>query len=664
MSDPNRSVRIFPFRYKLTLLIAAIVVLVLVAIFVVVERDVEAEFRSLVVRQLEQTERYVGETMKTRYEQLFATAISLSHDTLVLDILTDRSLSLLTRNDIVEEEILPGLLNVNLLVVLSDEGIPLASNLAWGDEMGGVPDLLSGARWFQDALRGQEAAGTLSIDGTYHQALAMPVFVAEKMLGILVTCREFGALELAQIKDAAQADIALLRDGVVSLSTLGVSPSRRAGLDAWLAAGGARWDGASGSSAAAEVELAGERFMLRPVLDPDGFVPPYIVIQSLDERLAFLTDLQLSTIVIGLIGIGVGVALGFLMAMAVSRPIDVLRVATREVARENLDHRVRIETHDEFAELGESFNRMITGLAEKRRIRSALDKSVSREIADHILASDAQLGGERRRATVLFADIRDFTSHAERLDPQSLISLINSYFSSINRCIDSHHGVTDKFIGDAVMALFGIPIARASHALDAIRAAQDMLGSLATFNREVASGYDCELEIGVGINTGDVIAGLVGSEDRLSYTAMGDEVNLASRLEGLCKIYGAEIIVGEATLAELESESPEALSDLAIRELDRVRVKGRKQSAAIYEILMRPQSPLELAPQIELFQKGRLCMLRADFEAARIHFESLLKVSPSDRGARLMLARCESYLADPHLFERDYVAGVRILTSK
>ena len=135
-------------------------------------------------------------------------------------------------------------------------------------------------------------------------------------------------------------------------------------------------------------------------------------------------------------------------------------------------------------------------------------------------------------------------------------------------------------------------------------------------------------------------------------------------MEGLAKLYGAKIVLGEATVAELERTSPEAFSELALRELDRVRVKGRSSAVAVYEVLMRSESPLELAPQLELFQKAHRCMLVADFEGARIHLESVLTAWPHDLVARILRERCEVYIEDPGLFEREYDAGVRILTAK
>ena len=684
MSARTDTLRVFPFRYKLTLLIAAIVVIVLAAILAVAERYIEDEFRALVIEQLGQTDRYVGETLEGRFELLQSSTRLLSDDKLVLDILTDPGLSDLTRSDIVEEEIAPALGEVDLLAVLDDDGNVLGHNAGWAEAVTRVFDQVRAAGWFPELLAGRPASGTVFLAGDYHQVVGMPVFIGEEMAGIVIASRAFTEEQLGAIKDATGADIAILRDGRVFLSTFGTLTEDagrvagyHAGLDDWLASGpgaaaedgpgAAAEDGpaaATGEGVAAEARLLDERYLLRRVEGSEGLAPPYVVAQSLDRRLAFLNGLRLSILGIGALGVGIGVALGFLMALAVSRPILSLRNATREVERDNLDHRVSIHTRDEFAELGFAFNRMIEGLEEKRRIRSALDKSVSPEVADHILGSDAQLGGERRRATILFSDIRGFAELAERLPAEQLISLLNAYYTRINACIEAHRGITDKYIGDAVMALFGIPVAREQHALDAVRTAQDLVGALSVFNREVASGYGLTVETGIGISTGDVVAGLIGSADRLAYTAVGDETNLSSRLEGLCRHYDAQIILGEAAVQELESASPEALANLPLRELDKVRVKGRKTPVRVYELLVRPIPVTELAPQLSFFQQARQCLLRRDFAGARTGLEAVLAAWSEDRAARALLLRCEAYAADPALFDREYHEGVRILTSK
>lgn len=662
--------RVIPFRLKLTLAISGIVVALLGTLFFVIQRNIETEFRRLVTRQLEQTERFVSEKMGDRRAQLFSSAVTAAHERLIHDLISDTSLSPATRQDILADEVQPGLMGVDLVAITDPDGNVLAQELPATGEPQPVVGAVTSEPWFADLLAGADVAGHVFVGGQYHQIVGVPVFLAEEMIGAVLVGKTLEGANLIEIKESTDADVVVLADGRVAVSTIWTWSNDEETLEsylqafsAWLPSALARTAG--GADRATELDLLGERFLARIEDDPDDFVPPYVVVQSLDRRLAFLDDLELTTIGIGVLGVGIGIAMGFGLALAVSRPIQVLRLATREVERENLDHRVDIRTRDEFAQLGNAFNDMISGLAEKQRIRSALDKSVSPEVAEHILSSEANLGGERRRTTILFSDMRAFSTLAEALDPTELIELLNGYFTRINGCIRSHHGVTDKFIGDAVMALFGAPIPRAEHALDAIRAGLDMLGVLEVFNREVAlPRFETRLRIGVGINTGDVVAGLVGSADRLAYTCVGDDVNLASRLEGLTERYGADLVIGESTFRELQQASPDALREIPVRELDRVRAKGKRADVAIYEVLRRGETARELQPQLDLFAEALRCLRAADFEGAILHLGSVLSAAPRDEAARIMLERCEKYAADPELYERDHDGGVRVLTTK
>ncbi|HEY5717503.1 MAG TPA: adenylate/guanylate cyclase domain-containing protein, partial [Motiliproteus sp.] len=190
---------------------------------------------------------------------------------------------------------------------------------------------------------------------------------------------------------------------------------------------------------------------------------------------------------------------------------------------------------------------------------------------------DLGLGGDSREMSVLFADIRDFTSLSEQLSPQQLSQLMNSYLSPMTEEIHAQRGTIDKYIGDAIMAFWGAPLRDSDHSQHALQAALAMLERLQDVNRELAAADLPQLRIGIGLNSGEMNVGNMGSRFRMAYTVLGDAVNLASRLEGLTKLYGVELIVSDSVVAA----NPEA----CFRQLDRVRVKGKQQAVAIYQPL-------------------------------------------------------------------------------
>lgn len=189
--------------------------------------------------------------------------------------------------------------------------------------------------------------------------------------------------------------------------------------------------------------------------------------------------------------------------------------------------------------------------------------------------TSATLGGETREVSVLFADIRGFTTLSEGVPPSELIQLLNAYLSRMSRVIEAEKGVVDKYIGDEVMALFGTPLALADHAAHAVAAGVGMLRELRQFNAE--QGRASPLQIGIGIATGPVIAGNVGSPERLNYTVLGDTVNIASRLQGLTKEYAVPLILSEATHEQVSAVFP-------CRLLGKVAVRGRQQETTLYTV--------------------------------------------------------------------------------
>jgi adenylate cyclase len=240
-----------------------------------------------------------------------------------------------------------------------------------------------------------------------------------------------------------------------------------------------------------------------------------------------------------------------------------------------LSKSISMHRNDEIGNLASSFNHMVKVLGEKEKIRSILGKVVSDEIAKKMLNTKIKLEGENVNATILFLDIRNFTHLSESMQPIDVLSLLNISFTKITNIIEKHHGVVDKYIGDAVMALYGAPIASDKHSHDAVMAALDIVDSLEDINISLKGKGLPEINLGIGINTGKIVAGNIGSENRMNYTAIGDTVNIASRIQDLNKQYKTHIIVGEQT----KINTPE----INYRSIDKVQVKGKDKFIEIYE---------------------------------------------------------------------------------
>ncbi len=208
----------------------------------------------------------------------------------------------------------------------------------------------------------------------------------------------------------------------------------------------------------------------------------------------------------------------------------------------------------------------------------------------------AHLGGERRNLTILFSDIRGFTSLSETLSPEDVVNLLNRYFEEMVKIIFKYEGTLDKFIGDAIMVFWGAPLPQKDHALRAVKCAMEMEKALRKLNSEIFQKQNVELRIGIGINTGEVLVGNIGVEGKkMDYTVIGDHVNLASRLEGLTKHYGVSIIFSEYTLEEIKKDVLEGkLGYVLVKGLDRVAVKGKRKPVKIYTILEHPEKRIEI----------------------------------------------------------------------
>jgi adenylate cyclase len=278
---------------------------------------------------------------------------------------------------------------------------------------------------------------------------------------------------------------------------------------------------------------------------------------------------------------------------------------------------------------------------EKRWLRQAFGRYVSPSLVEAITDRPEQLrlGGEEVEVTVLFADLAGFTPLSEEMAPHDLIRLLNEYFSPMTQIILAHQGTLDKFIGDAIMALWGAPVPLPEHARLACTAALKMQAAMRRLQKQWQAEGLPLLSARMGLHSGPVIAGNVGSRERFNYTVMGDTVNLTSRLEGVNKLYGTEILLSEVTCQYVAGA-------FLVRELDQVQVRGRAQPVTIYELL-GPLSDAGPPPWLPLFLSGRAAYRQRDWPQASSYFERVLALKPEDPPAKLYLERCRFYLKQP-----------------
>ncbi len=294
----------------------------------------------------------------------------------------------------------------------------------------------------------------------------------------------------------------------------------------------------------------------------------------------------------------------------------------------------------------------------KRKARESFSRFLAPAIVDEVLGREGalQLGGEKRELTALFADIRGFTTISERLDPHRLLELLNQYLTPMTDVIVSgHQGTLDKYMGDAIMAFWGAPKAQPDHALRACQAALDMLGHLDRLRQGWRAEGLPDVDIGIGLNTGPMSVGFVGSQDRFyNYTILGDAVNLASRLEGANKQYGTRIIIGPLTYDQVKGQ-------VVARQLDLVRVKGKHEPVRIYELLaLGPASPADAA-FLEAFDWGYGAWRAQRWDEAMAHFREADRLRGGDECSKVYLGRCERMRREPPGPEWD---GVFTMESK
>ncbi len=301
---------------------------------------------------------------------------------------------------------------------------------------------------------------------------------------------------------------------------------------------------------------------------------------------------------------------------------------------------------------------VLEDMSQEKRMKTTLYRYMTPSVAERVMAlgEDVLMVGERKDVTVLFSDIRGYTTLTEELEAAQVVSMLNEYFETMVEAVFHCEGTLDKFIGDALMAVFGAPLPLENHAWSAVQSALDMRRRLKIFNADRHLQGQPELRIGIGLSSGEVVSGNIGSQRKMEYTVIGDGVNLSSRLESITKQYGCDIVLSEHTFNLCQDK-------IWVRELDLIRVKGKLEPVKIYELIGDRTQPLDSQTEsfLELYTQGREAYKATSFDLAISLFHQAQALRPDDQAVELHLSRAQAYLLQPPAKDWD---GVHVMTMK
>ena len=302
-----------------------------------------------------------------------------------------------------------------------------------------------------------------------------------------------------------------------------------------------------------------------------------VMVQAADPAALLPGLLSIGVFFVG-VGLLMAIMLGVTLGASLIEPVETLRVHMAAVREGNLERQAPVLSNDELGELAEGFNAMVKGLRQEETVRRLFSLYVTPEVAQHAIEYGAELGGRMAEASVLFADIRGFTAMTEQMQADALIALLNRYFDAMSNAIVANGGLVNKFGGDSLLAVFGTPLNPApDHPAQAVQAAQAMIAALESFNADQAQRGEPTIRIGIGVATGPVVAGNVGSEERLEYTVIGDTVNLASRLQAMTRDLDTTVLISDVTAGDVEHWA-------TVISIGATAVRGKQEPVPVYTL--------------------------------------------------------------------------------
>jgi adenylate cyclase len=423
---------------------------------------------------------------------------------------------------------------------------------------------------FVDLLANKPIAGLIPVrlqDGqSYALVSATPVHHEEAQVGALALLTPITGRYLEHLESKLNADLAITVNGQLLAATSNHPAPQLKAL----------------SEHAALQEVGSQLFAVKTFL-PAQLQSPGLVAELTASR--DVTELR-TEVRQGLLfhAGGLGLLLALVLGLAwrfagrLARAVQGISDAAEQVKAGKYVTAPVIRSDDEMESLAVHFNDMVQGLKERDQLRETFGRYMTRQVADHLMKGQQNLGGELVPVTVLFSDIRSFTSISENMDPRALLDFLNEYLSGMVESVMHHHGVVDKFIGDAIMAVFGAPVPEPDDALHAVKAALEMRSRLDKINEAFRGRGLPEIHSGIGLHYGQVVAGNLGHAERMEYTVIGDTVNLASRLEGMTKELQCDVVMSEHLLREVEQY-------VHAEPLRKIKVKGRDQEIMVYRLI-------------------------------------------------------------------------------
>ena len=435
---------------------------------------------------------------------------------------------------------------------------------------------LSEVRVFDYARQGASYRGLTdhgcesSADAPYSYAIAQPIKDGRAVVGVVVVCLPIDTAHLANASKKLGLELALVGPPPQSAvldrtASFPQAPVGGLGVRSTLHEAGPRTFAMTRFEPPELRTTHGDSLSVAAAMDVSD------IRRLVQNHLFFaLGVLALATV----ISVGFGTRLANVMSGALKRVNDALK----KLEVQEYVHIQGVQTGDELEDLANGFNIMVDGLKERDKLRATFGKYMTASVMDHLMSGKVSLGGETLTVTILFADIRSFTTISEKMEAQALVALLNEYFTEMVGIVMSEDGVVDKYIGDAIMAVFGAPVSKADDAVRAVRAAVKMRAALVHLNTRLATRGLGPLKTGLGIHTGEVVAGNIGSEKRMEYTVIGDAVNVASRLESSTKDLGVGVLISDDTWALVKGK-------IDARAVQALTVKGRAQPVQAYEVL-------------------------------------------------------------------------------